>query len=70
MVKTNDLKAEIVRNGFTIAKLAHRVGMTKSTLSRKIRNLSPLTITEATSIAHALGKTIEEFSIFFDDKLL
>lgn len=37
MTDINLLKAEIVRNGYNLSTLAEKVGMTVSTLSRRIK---------------------------------
>lgn len=55
MVNTNKLKGKIVEQGFTFARLAQKVGVSPSTLGRKIRNVSDLTLEEVERIRYILN---------------
>ena len=68
MVKVNEIKAQMRRQGITQAKLAGILELNPSTLNRKINNIDGenLTVKEATKIIAALqipNELIE--SIFF-----
>ena len=72
MVKVNEIKAQMRRQGITQAKLAGILEMNPSTLNRKINNIDGenLTVKEATKIIAALqipNELIE--SIFFAKEL-
>lgn len=67
MAKTQKIKSLIVAKGLTQQKLAERLKMDKSTLSRKINNQSDFTIDEAKAMAKVLELDKNELSeIFFD----
>lgn len=72
MVKVNEIKAQMRRQGITQAKLAGILELNPSTLNRKINNIDGenLTVKEATKIIAALqipNELIE--SIFFAKEL-
>ncbi len=72
MVKVNEIKAQMRRQGITQAKLAGILELNPSTLNRKINNIDGenLTVKEATKIIVALqipNELIE--SIFFAKEL-
>lgn len=72
MVKVNEIKAQMRRQGITQAKLAGILKLNPSTLNRKINNIDGenLTVKEATKIITALqipNDLIE--SIFFSPEL-
>ncbi len=54
MVNTNKLKGRIVEQGLTFGSLAYIIGVSPSTLGRKIRNLSDMTLEEVERIREAL----------------
>ena len=54
MVNTNKLKGRIVEQGLTFGSLACIIGVSPSTLGRKIRNLSDMTLEEVERIREAL----------------
>ncbi|MBE7048966.1 MAG: helix-turn-helix transcriptional regulator [Ruminococcaceae bacterium] len=55
MVNTNKLRGKIVEQGLTFAKLAQMLGVSPSTLGRKIKNLSAMTLEEVEQIRDFLG---------------
>lgn len=65
MVNTNKLRGRIVERGLTFAVLADMIGISSSTLGRKIRNVSDMTLEEVELIRDALdispGKIMEYF---------
>lgn len=65
MVNTNKLKGRIVEQGLTIGSLAALIGISPSTLGRKIRNLSDMTLEEVELIRSTLnippGRIMEYF---------
>lgn len=68
MVKTREIKAQMLRAGITQHELARIIKINPSTLNRKINNESgdKLTLKEAQGIADALKIPEEErMSIFF-----
>lgn len=68
MVDTREIKAQIRRKGTTQEKLAKKIGIDPSTLSRKINNEKgqQLTVKEATDMANALEIPRDKLlSIFF-----
>ncbi|MBR6728663.1 MAG: helix-turn-helix transcriptional regulator [Clostridia bacterium] len=69
MVNTNKLKGKIVEQGLTFGRLAELIGMSPSTLGRKIRNISDMTLEEVDMIRvtlHIPSSQITEY--FFADK--
>ncbi|MBE7021936.1 MAG: helix-turn-helix transcriptional regulator [Ruminococcaceae bacterium] len=69
MVNTNKLRGKIVEQGLTFGRLADLVGMSPSTLGRKIRNISDMTLEEVElirDILHIPGGQIMEY--FFSDQ--
>ena len=68
MIRTNELKAQMVRINMTQKELAKIIGMDPATLNRKINNEagSVMTIKEANEIAQALKIPRESMTdIFF-----
>jgi len=60
------LKGKMVEKGINQAMLSQKVGIDRSTLSRKLKTGETFTIGEANKIAKALHLTSEEaLSIFF-----
>ncbi|WP_316607792.1 hypothetical protein [uncultured Ruminococcus sp.] len=57
MVNTKELKAEMVRAGYTNDSLAKEIGMTPTTFGRKANNEGKFDIIEANSICLVLGIT-------------
>ena len=65
-MKSNKLKAKIVEKGLTVEKLAKHIGVTRSSLYRKLNNSQRITIGEVKCIKEALDMTNEEATdIFF-----
>lgn len=50
-----EIRAEMARQSITITDLADRVGMSRATLARKLKEDRPLTIGEAKRISIVLG---------------
>ena len=62
----NYLKAEIIKNGYTLADVAHMIGISPSTLSRRIRS-GVFKADEANELIKLLHIENPE-DIFFDSK--
>lgn len=59
-----NLEAELARAGMTKQKLAQEIGCTPSTLSMKLGGKSPITLSEAARIKHAIGVTVPLEELF------
>ena len=55
MVNTNKLRGRIVEQGLTFGRVAQKVGVSPSTLGRKIRNVSDMTLEEVERIRDVLN---------------
>ncbi|WP_127588913.1 helix-turn-helix domain-containing protein [Paenibacillus koleovorans] len=67
MVNVNKLKGKIVERGFSVADVAVRIKMHKSTLHRKLNDGDSFSIKEANLISKVLGlSSAEAMEIFFD----
>lgn len=65
MCDVDKLRGKIVEKRMTQQELAEKVGISKSTLNRKLKNGDKITIEEANKITRVLGLTKEEaLSIF------
>ena len=62
-MNVNLFKSELIKNGYTQASLAKKIGISQSTLNRKLRNNS-FTIEEAEAIIKILG-IAQPSSVFF-----
>lgn len=66
MVNTNKLRGKIVEQGMSIASVADKMGIHKSTFYRKMSGDCPITIHDADLLVGILDLTAEEAkSIFF-----
>ncbi len=65
MCDSTKLKAKMVEKGFTQEKLASHIGINKSTLNRKIKNLDDFSIGEAKKIARILELSGDEATVIF-----
>lgn len=66
-MNANKLKAKIIENGLNVEGLAKLIGITKSSMYRKLNNSQRITICEASQIKEVLKMTDEEATqIFFD----
>lgn len=66
MLKVNELKAEMARNGFTTKKLAEELGVHPVTLSNKINGKTEFTCDEIMKIGEILHLSQERIAeIFF-----
>lgn len=71
MININKLKGKIVENEMSVAMLAHRLNIDRSTLYRKLGiDGDRLTVKEANAIVSILNLSTEEaISIFFNKKV-
>lgn len=69
MININKLKGKIVENGYTMRSFAREIGMSESTLSRRLsKGMCSISIGEATRMAKILHlKSDDVHSIFFAD---
>lgn len=65
MVNTNKLRGKIVEQGLTFGSLARMIGISPSTLGRKIRNLSDMTLEEVELIRGSLNIPLESVMEYF-----
>lgn len=66
MVNINKLKGKVVEQGMTIETLAHKIGIDKSTLYRKMNNKGEtFTIKEASLICKILNLSGQEATAIF-----
>ncbi len=64
-MNTNKLKAKIIENGLNISKTAELIGVSKSSLYRKLNGNDRLTINEAAKLKNILELTdLEALEIF------
>ena len=67
-MNSNELKAEIVRNGLTIPKLAKKIGIGKKALYQKLAGKTMFNQKEIVKISKELNLSKETmFFIFFAD---
>lgn len=60
-VNTNKLKGKIVENGLTVAMLAEKIGIDRTTLYRKLSNNGEtMLVKDANAIVAALSLTADE----------
>lgn len=59
------LKAERIAKGYTVQDMANKLGVAKSTYSKKENGKIPLTIEDFTTITSILDIPKESMSIFF-----
>lgn len=70
MANMGELKAECVRNGISLEKLAEKIGINNSTLYRKINRNTEFNRNELQIIRECLKLSDEQFiAIFFNDKI-
>ncbi len=55
MINANKLRGKMAEIGLTQAQLAHRIGVSTNTLSRKMNGRIKFTVDEAVSICTVLG---------------
>lgn len=66
MVNVLMLKGKVIEKGFTLEKLAEKLGIDRSTMSRKLSNAGEdFTIKQADEIVLCLGLTPQEASAIF-----
>jgi hypothetical protein len=65
-MKSNELKAEIIRNGFTVKKIATAIGIQESTFYRKLRGDTQFKQCEILALKQILGLSNDDIiDIFF-----
>ncbi len=66
-VRTNELKAEIVRNGLSIAEVAAALGLHRETVYTRLKNPSKFTYVDVKKLVDLLGLSDDKIvSLFFD----
>lgn len=65
MINAAKLKGKIVESETTQEILAKKIGLSETSLNRKINNLSPMTLNEAEAIAQWLGITDDNYGNYF-----
>ena len=65
MINTRKLKARIIEQGFTQETLAPVIGMSSSTLGRKIKNSADMTLREVAVICEVLDIPQEKILEYF-----
>ncbi|MBR7164503.1 MAG: XRE family transcriptional regulator [Clostridia bacterium] len=65
MVNTNKLRGRIIEQGLTIGSLAPMIGISPSTLGRKIKNHADMTLGEVESIRCVLKIPPERVMEYF-----
>ena len=67
-MNTKELKAEMVRHGYTMAKLAEVIGIKKTSMYRKMHGKTQFKQREMCIIKNSLGLTSEKLEqIFFSE---
>lgn len=59
------LKGKIVENGMNVEKVAEAIGITRTSLYRKLNNAEKITIGEAVKMKNVLSLTNEEATDIF-----
>lgn len=68
MVNANKLRGKIMENGMTIGTVADAIGISASTLGRKIKNQADMTLNEVEMLCSVLDIPREQIlQIFFCD---
>ena len=65
MVNANKIKGRIVEQGMSIGKVADVMGVSASTLGRKLRGLADFTLNEVVYLMQILGIKKSEFTDYF-----
>lgn len=65
MVNTNKLRGRIVEQGMTLGSLAPMIGLSPSTLGRKIKNQADMTLGEVEAIRYVLKISPERVMEYF-----
>lgn len=67
-ININKLKGKMVENGYSVESLAEKMGLSKSTLYRKMQDSGEsMLIKDANNICSILGLSVDEaVSIFFN----
>lgn len=67
----NELRAEAIRRNMTISELADRIGVSRETLWRRLKNPGSFKVSEVRAIQEALGMDPEQVrSLFFTEGFL
>ncbi len=65
MVNNNKLRGRIVEKGLSIGKVAEDIGLSASTLGRKLRGIADMTLREAEMLCHVLDIPKNEILNYF-----
>jgi len=69
-MNTKELKAEMVRNGYTAPHLANEIGISKKALYCKLSGKSHFKLNEIYRVIGVLGLNSDKIlSIFFEDQI-
>jgi len=67
----NELRAEAIRRNMTISELADRIGVSRETLWRRLKNPGSFKVSEVRAIQEALCLDAEQVhSLFFSESFL
>ena len=70
MCKINILKIKMLENNMNQSQFADAIGVSRSTINRKLQNLEDFTVGEVKSIIAALNLSSSDVNeIFFDSKV-
>lgn len=70
IIKINELKAEIVRNGLTMEEFSDKARINRTTLWRRLNSPDELTLSEIKAMSKALNLSSDKVvDIFFADKV-
>ena len=66
-MKSNKLKAKIIERGMNVEELASAIGMDKTTMYRKLRDIEKFTVGDVAKIKEKLELTSDETCAIFID---
>ncbi|MBE7035381.1 MAG: helix-turn-helix transcriptional regulator [Ruminococcaceae bacterium] len=65
MVNTNKLRGKIAENGLTFKTLAQQLGYSPTTIGRKIKNKTPMTLEEVELFREHLSIPVHQIMEYF-----
>lgn len=65
MVNNNKLRGRIVEKGLSVGKVAEDIGLSASTLGRKLRGIADMTLREVEMLCHVLDIPKNEILTYF-----